>query len=287
MADPLATEASPVGVLTGKSVIVTGAGRGLGRSFAIDAAREGADVVVNDVDSAEAGRVVEEIQALGRSAVLSAGSVADWESAAATVKACVKAFGRVDGLVNSAGVFFPKPPWEASEAEARTTVEVNLLGCVFMGTHAIRQMRRQQAGSIVNITSSAQMGIAGMGVYCATKGALASLTYSWALDLAGCGIRVNAFAPSARTRMSADSPAQLRSPGENAPVVTYLLSDLAERVRGQVVQFHRGELALVAHPRLSGHRASGTHWSARTVAERLGPLLATHAEPCGWELEQS
>ena len=272
-----------MGVLDGEAVIVTGAGRGLGRAFALDAAREGASVLVNDVDAA-ADAVAAEIVAAGGRALAVRGSVASWEDAARIVEGCVEAFGQLDGLVNNAGVIHKCPPWEEAEAQIRRTIEINLMGAIFVGSHALRVMASQQRGSIVNITSSAQMGVPIRGTYSATKGALAALTYSWAIDAAEHDVRVNGFAPSALTGITDPRRTQLPpAPEENAPIVTYLLSGLAAQITGQILQYRAGDIVLVDHPKLSAHAATGrTDWTARSIAREFGPMLTENLEPVGW-----
>src|ERR1700754_4796570 len=128
-----------MGCLEGKSVIVTGAARGLGRAYALDAAREGAAVLVNDLGD-HVAEVAKEIVDGGGKAIANVGSVASWDSAKAIVDDCVGAFGRLDGLINNAGVIYRTKPHEETEEQALTTVNVNLLGAIFVGTHALRVM---------------------------------------------------------------------------------------------------------------------------------------------------
>jgi NAD(P)-dependent dehydrogenase (short-subunit alcohol dehydrogenase family) len=272
-------------VLDGKAVIVTGAGQGLGRAFALDAAAEGASVVVNDIDGEAAEKVVAEIAEAGGRAVPVVGSVADWNGAGDLVAACLKEYGAVDGLVNNAGVLNLTHPWDESEQSIRHVVEVNMLGALFVGTHAVRAMVDQGSGSIVNITSSAQLGLSTMGTYGATKGALASLTYSWSVDLAGYFIRVNAYAPVARTAMAEMSPVlppDMPDPVDNAAIVTYLLSDLSDGITGQVIQRRGNRLVVLAHPRLTDHGAEADAWTVDTVVEQFAPVLRQRQEPVGY-----
>jgi NAD(P)-dependent dehydrogenase (short-subunit alcohol dehydrogenase family) len=279
-----------MGVLDGKAVIVTGAGQGLGRAYALDAAAEGASVVVNDIHAAAAETVAAEIAGDGGRAVPVIGSVADWDRAGDLVAVCLKEYGAVDGLVNNAGVLNLTPPWDESEMSIRRVVEVNLLGALFVGTHAVRAMMDQGSGSIVNITSSAQLGLSTMGTYGATKGALASLTYSWSVDLGEYFIRVNAYAPVARTAMADMSPVlppDIPDPADNAAIVSYLLSDLADGITGQVVQRRGNRLVVLAHPRLTEHGAEADAWTVDTVVDRFDPVLRQHQEPVGYAIRSS
>src|SRR5438132_999444 len=167
-------------------------------------------------------------------------------------------------------------------------VEINLLGAGFVGTHAIKEMREQGSGSIVNATSSAQLGMPSLGVYGATKGALASLSYSWAVDLEPAGIRVNAFSPVADTYMSWKGgvpQGRLPSPEDNAPAVTFLLSSLADGVTGQVLQRRLPNgLVIMSHPAHTEHAAEVEVATAEGVAAALGPVLRAHVQPLGWRV---
>jgi NAD(P)-dependent dehydrogenase (short-subunit alcohol dehydrogenase family) len=271
-------------LLAGKAVIVTGAGTGLGRAYALDAAAHGASVVVNDHDEDTARVVTAEIAASGGTAVVAVGSVSSWSDAEALVRTCRATFGTVDGLVNNAGVIRLHEPWDADEAGIRAMVETNLMGAAFVGVHALRVMAEQGSGSIVNNTSSAQLGLPLMAVYGATKGALASLTYGWALALASRGVRANAYSPVADTAMITGTPmnhVRLPTPEENAPVVTYLLSDLAAGVTGQVVQRREDSLVVMSHPDLTEHTTTPAAWTVEAVHRGLGPLLERGRQPVG------
>ncbi|NDH53922.1 MAG: SDR family NAD(P)-dependent oxidoreductase [Betaproteobacteria bacterium] len=181
--------------LEGQAVVITGAARGLGAAYARLAAAEGARVVVNDIDAAGAEAVAAQICSAGGEACASGANIARWDHAAALVQLCVDRYGAIDGLVNNAALFRMARP-EEEEAEAvRALIEVNVLGTLHCGVHALRHMLLRRRGSIVNITSGAQAGSSLQGAYGASKGAVASLTYSWALDCAASGVRVNAFAP--------------------------------------------------------------------------------------------
>jgi NAD(P)-dependent dehydrogenase (short-subunit alcohol dehydrogenase family) len=278
------TDATVSGSLDGKRIIVTGAGDGLGRAYAVYLAAQGARVVVNDVDAARAAAVAGEITAAGGTAAPAGYSVAQWDGAARIVQLCVSEFGAVDGLVNNAGVIRVEDPWTADEASVMAMISVNLAGTVFAGVHAIRQMIAQGGGAIVNITSSAQLGLPKLAVYGATKGAIASLTYSWALDTAPHGIRVNAYSPVAETAMTTHNPlprAGLPSPADNAPVVAYLLSDLCSDVTGQVIQRRGDNLVIMTHPDLTHYTAPAHPATIQTLHASFGPVLRAGTQPVG------
>ena len=275
-----------MGMLEGKAIVITGAGRGLGRGYALEAVRQGASVVVNDVDAAEAEAVVAEIAAAGGSAVAHTESIATWEGAGSVIQACVGAFGRLDGLMNNAGILYPAASHEEEPERMRRIVEINLLGAMYVGTHAMRVMVEQGHGTIVNNASSSHYGVPGLASYSATKGALATLTYCWSIDMEPYGIRVNAFSPSAYTRMSdgAGNAVALQAPPieRNVPAVIYLLSDASEGITGQIVQLRGQDLVVVAHPTLTDASATADEWTPELVAERFDPVLRANLEPVGW-----
>ncbi|MFD1051399.1 SDR family NAD(P)-dependent oxidoreductase, partial [Kibdelosporangium lantanae] len=146
-------------------------------------AHAGAAVVVNDIDGDLAERTAENIRSQGGRVVASSHTVADPAEAQAIVNLCVREFGKVDGLVNNAGLNYEAFPWDEDIDQVRELVEVNVLGVMYTGIAAARQMRAQGGGSIVNVSSGAHLGQRKLGIYAASKGAVASLTYSWALDM--------------------------------------------------------------------------------------------------------
>lgn len=292
-----------MGVLDGKAVVITGAGRGLGRAYALDAARHGAAVVVNDIDEDTARAVVAEIEAAGGQAVADSHSVADWAAAEALVARCEEAFGAIDGLVNNAGLFYVGDPWDEEEQRLRRLIEVNVLGSLFCATHALRRMKARGQGSIVNVTSGAHAGIPRMAIYGASKGAVASYTYSAAMDAMAHGVRVNAVSPIGTTRMSmatatgrvsdevewdADAEQALQGqrprqvpPERVAPLVTYLLSDLAAGVTGQVVRLEDRQLGLFEHPILVDPVEERAEWTPELVAEAFRTAFKGRLRPVG------
>ncbi|GIH67967.1 SDR family NAD(P)-dependent oxidoreductase [Sphaerimonospora thailandensis] len=280
-------DTAPRGRLTGKAIVVTGAGRGLGAAYARLAAAEGASVIVNDVDGEAAASIAAEIGAIGDDS-----DIATWEGAGRLIEACRSAYGRIDGLVNNAGIFHLAHPREQDPAEFRRMIEVNLLGTAYCGLHAIRAMLGQPGGgSVVNVTSGSQAGSAAMGAYGASKGGVASLTYCWAADLAGTAVRVNAVSPNAHTRMADTFERYLgerargqnvgKSPATNAPAVVYLLSDAAAGIHGQVVRVDGDELSLMTHPGVAMPAVRMPAWTVAAVAAAFDDELARRQQPLG------
>lgn len=274
--------------LAGKVVVVTGAGRGLGRAYALDAARAGAAVVVNDVDGAAARSVVAETA--GGTAIASAHSVTEPGAVRALLQLAVTSFGRLDGMVVNAGRYHEALPWAEDTEEVRADVDVNVLGGIYCLAEVARVLAAAGRGSIVIASSAGALGSRRIMTYAATKGALASLTYAAALDLADRGVRVNAIAPVALTRMTASAfgrqvvPAgagsalldglEERAPERIAPLVTYLLSDAAAGVTGQLVRFDGNKLALLPQPALADLEAvTADDWTTTSIAAAFaGPL---------------
>jgi NAD(P)-dependent dehydrogenase (short-subunit alcohol dehydrogenase family) len=260
-------------MLHGKGILITGAGQGLGRAYALACAGHGAGVVVNDIDGDAAQAVVDEIRSRDGRAVAAAGSVADWEQAGAAVRRCIEAFGACHGLVNNAARFHTAAPWDEDEQRLRSIVAVNVLGPLNCGTHAMRLMREQRGGAIVNIVSGAQLGIAGMSAYGATKGAVTAMTLTWALEGAEHGIRVNALSPLAQTRITPDDGRGDRpDPDSVAPMVVALLSDEVA-VTGQVFRFDGRRLSIYEPMRLRNDAHLGDGWTAARLAAAVDGML--------------
>jgi NAD(P)-dependent dehydrogenase (short-subunit alcohol dehydrogenase family) len=276
-----------VGLLAGKAVVITGAGRGLGAAYAAHAAAAGAAVVVNDIDGEQAEAVAARIVEQGGRAVLSVASVADPDQASGIIQRCLSEFGRVDGLVNNAAVQHLALPWDERPDAARALIEVNVLGVLYCGVAAARVMCVQRAGSIVNISSGSSFGQRALGAYAASKGAVASLTYSWALDLAELGVRVNGVCPLAWTRMVERHHAaqarvtRQRTPDRVAPLITYLLSDRAEGITGQLIRFTGDQLHIVRQPAIKEPVLRRAHWTTDDIAAAFDDVLDGHLEPFG------
>ncbi|WP_216215564.1 SDR family NAD(P)-dependent oxidoreductase [Amycolatopsis aidingensis] len=277
-------------MLEGKAVVVTGAGRGLGEAFAIHLAQAGAAVVVNDIDADLAERTAENIRAHGGRAVASADTVTDPTRAQAIVDLCVREYGTISGLVNNAGVNYEASPWQEDPEQVRELIEVNVLGVIYTGTAAARAMvEHGGGGSIVNVSSGASLGQRKLGTYAASKGAVASLTYSWALDLEEAGIRVNAVCPLAHTRMVWKSERSLRNcppertPSRIAPLVLYLLGDSSDGITGQLIRCNGPQLHLVGQPFLKAPILERAVWDTDSIRQAFDEVFSAHLEPYGLE----
>nr|WTB30770.1 3-oxoacyl-ACP reductase [Streptomyces sp. NBC_00830] len=262
--------------LDGLSAVVTGAGRGLGRTEALELARLGASVVVNDYGqpgrdgSGEASAApAEEIRVAGGRAVAHLGDVSDHEQARALVELAVSAYGKLDILVNNAGILRDRMVFSMTEDEWDSVIRVHLKGH-FNTTHfaASRwRARSKESGSpvygrIVNTSSEAFLaGSAGQPNYAAAKGGIVGLTTSTALALAKYGVTANAICPRARTRMTEDVFAGFEEPADGrldalapehvSPLVGYLASPAAAKVNGQLLVVHGGMVAIVERPRVA------------------------------------
>ncbi|MEU3988714.1 3-oxoacyl-ACP reductase [Streptomyces platensis] len=266
--------------LEGLTAIVTGAGRGLGRAEALELARLGAHVVVNDygqpgrdgsgeASSAPAEDVVAEIRAAGGTAVAHLGDVADHAQARALVRLAVETYGQLDILVNNAGILRDRMVFSMTEDEWDAVIRVHLKGH-FNTTHfaAVHWRERAKAaggpvhGRIVNTSSEAFLaGSAGQPNYAAAKGGIVGLTTSTALALGKYGVTANAICPRARTRMTEDVFAGFQEPKDGAldplapehvaPLVGYLASPAAARVNGQLLVVHGGMVAIAERPRIA------------------------------------
>jgi len=241
----------------GRVAIITGAGGGLGRSHALELARRGAHVLVNDLGGAVDGsgssqsaadRVVDEITALGGTAAANHDSVATAEGGKAIVQAAIDAFGRVDILVNNAGILRDKAFHKMDDTMIQSVIDVHLKGALYVSQPAYRLMREQGYGRIVNTSSASGLfGNFGQANYGAAKAGLAGLTRVLALEGASHGVKVNAIAPIAATRMTEDILGPLAekvSPDSVSPLVAYLAHEDCS-VNGHVYSVAGGRVARI------------------------------------------
>jgi NAD(P)-dependent dehydrogenase (short-subunit alcohol dehydrogenase family) len=276
-----------MGILDQKRAIVTGAGRGLGRAYAMALAAEGARVVVNDLDVREAEGVVAEIAAAGGTALVSGDDVGDWAAAGRLVARCLEAFGGLEVVVNNAGFTRAVPIWEETEEGFDRLVRANLKGTFNVTRHALDHLVPRRYGSIINVSSGAQAGYVPRSIYAATKAGVAGFTYTWALELAPHNIRVNALSPTAQTRMSeitlaeGEEPPPLRRPENIAPLVVYLASDEAAWITGQVFRMTGYILSLFSHPKPIHPTEAEGAWTLATLRERLPREFRERLEAVG------
>ena len=287
--------------LDGKVMLVTGAGGGIGRAIAMEAAKAGASVVVNDIgaaldgqreSSAAAQETVAEIEKAGGRAVANGDDVTDPVGAQAMVKQATDAFGRLDAVVNNAGIlrdcFFHKMTYENFDA----VVKVHLYGTFNVSRAAADVMREQGSGSLIHMTStSGLIGNLAQANYSAAKLGITALSKSLALDLQRWNIRSNCIAPFAWSRMTSsikvDSPEQEErvnrmkemSPEKIAPVALYLASDEGADTTGQVFAVRNNEIFLISQPRPVRSVQRGEGWSLDSVRSHAIPALRSSYVP--------
>jgi len=293
------------GFVKDKVVLVTGAGGGIGRDFALALAREGARVVVNDLgasvngegqDIARAQGVVDEIRAAGGVAVANGDSVADWDAANRMVALAVDTFGRIDCVINNAGILRDRFFHNMTAEEWRAVIDVHLNGAFYVSRAAAPHFKAQQSGSYIHMVStSGLIGNFGQANYSAAKLGIAALSKSIAMDMARFNVRSNCISPFAWSRMIGAIPTetpeqqarverlQKMETGKIAPLAVFLASDAAAGVSGQVFAVRANEIFLMSQMRpLRGmHTAEG--WTPRSVAERVIPAL----QPSFYKLDRS
>ena len=284
-----------MGILDGKATVVTGAGRGLGRAYAMAMAREGAPVVVNDIDADEAEKTVADIKAEGGLALVNADNIVDSNSARRMVGQCVDEYGKIDVLVNNAGIYPRALFAEETEAQIDSILAVNVKGTLNAARSALDAMVPRKQGSIINVSSGAQSGLIGLCVYGASKAAVAGFTRCLALEMAEHNIRVNALSPLAVGRFVRDALAEGEPlptgpgqyPPENvAPLCVFLASDEASYVTGQVVRLEGDTLSLLSHPKIVFPAIHETGWSVEEISRLFKETLGSHLQPVGIRAEQ-
>lgn len=299
-------------MLSGKTAIVTGAANGIGRATALELARLGANVVVNDLSVSIDGResegnaaqaVVDEIVQAGGQATANGDSVADYAGAQRMVQQAMDTFGGLDIVVNNAGIVRDKMFFRLTPEDFDAVVQVHLYGTFNVSRAAAEQFKAQNGGSFIHMTSnSAVIGNRGQSNYCAAKLGIVGLSKAIALDMASFNVRSNCISPLAWSRMSATIPpktdaqakfiAKIKRMGPEtiAPLVGYLASDAAAEVSGQIFAVRLNEIFLMSQSRpvRSVHCSDG--WEAESIAAHgMAALKAsfmpldTSAEVFAWD----
>ena len=281
--------------LDGKVIVVTGAGRGIGREIALLTAAEGAKVVVNDpgvasdgsgTNAAPAEEVVEELKKRGGTAVANFESVAEALPASKIIKQAVDTYGKLDGVVNNAGILRDAIFHRMSVEAFESVIKVHLLGSFYTSHAAARIFREQESGAFVHFTStSGLIGNFGQANYAAAKLGIVGLSKSIALDMERFNVRSNCVSPFAWSRLIGTIPTeteeekarvarmQQMGPEKIAPLSVFLLSDAAKDVTGQIFAVRMNEIFLMgqSRPLRSIHRDGG--WTPQTIAEHGMPAL--------------
>ena len=282
-----------MGMLEGKVVAVTGAGRGVGREIALLCAAHGAAVVVNDPgvggggeggDDGPAQQTVDDIVAAGGKAYANLASVADPAGATSIIEDAVQRFGRIDAVVNNAGILRDAIWHKMSFEDWRAVIDVHLNGAFLVSKAATPYFRDQQSGSFIHFTStSGLIGNIGQANYSAAKLGIVGLSQSIALDMARAGVRSNCIAPFAWSRMTASIPAETPEQMERverlktmsadkiAPLVVYLASDASKNVSNQIFSVRKNEIVLFGKPRPVRSMTRVEGWTPEAIADELIP----------------
>jgi 3-oxoacyl-[acyl-carrier protein] reductase len=291
--------------LTGKVIIITGSGRGLGQAYALWLAKKGASIVVNDVDEAGAQETTQQILAHGGSATSVIAPVGDTETAERLVSAAVTEFGRLDALISNAGVLRDRVTWKMSDDDFDAVIKTHLRGTFLCGREVIKHLREQETGGRIIVIGSpaGQLGSFGQSNYAAAKAGLVAMARTWSLELARDNITANAVIPTAMTAMTATIPmykdwaedfAQgkelpplarqehaLGSPEDVAPLLEWLVSDASADVTGQAIGIGGDRLTLYSHPTEFVNEIHQGGWSAASINDTWVSSLESQAQPSG------
>ncbi len=283
------------GMMDGKVAVVTGAGGGIGREIAIMMAGQGAKVIVADIGASLSGeggstspaqQTKQMIEQKGGAAEICTESVASWGSARKIIQAALDHYGRIDAVVNNAGILRDVIFHKMTEDDWLSVISVHLNGSFFVSRAAAEHYRAQESGSYVHITStSGLIGNVGQSNYAAAKLGITALSKSIALDMKRYNVRSNCLSPWAWSRMTSSIPTttaeqkaaveklQQMTPDKNAPLAVYLSSDAAKDVTGQVFGTRMNEIYLFSSPRPIRivHRADG--WTPERIAESCIPAM--------------
>ena len=285
------------GICEGRTAIVTGAGGGLGRQYALLLANEGARVVVNDINPDAANVVVEEIVAAGGEAAADTGDITDYEASGRIVRSALDRFGGLDVVVNNAGICRDRMFTSLTEDDWDQVMAVHLKGHFCISSHATKHWRAEsKAGAEVNArlinTSSGAglLGSMGQSNYSAAKGGILSLTLVQAVELGRYGVTANALAPVARTGMTEDVFADMMKkpedgsfdtydPANVAPLVAWLASAASKNVTGRCFELLGGRLSLADGWRVGPLRDKGARWTPDEIGETIEQLVAEATPP--------
>ncbi len=283
--------------LTGKVAIVTGSGGGIGRAVAVAMARAGASIVINDIgtslqgqghSNAPAAETLALVEQAGGRGVISTDSVSEWSSAQKIVQAALDSFGRVDIVVNNAGIVRDAIFHKMDPQDWRAVIDVHLHGSFNVSRAAAGPFRQQESGAYIHMTSgSGLIGMVGQANYSAAKLGITALSKVIALDMGRYNVRSNCIAPIAWSRMTDSIPDDTEekralidklkrmTPDKNAPLAVYLASDAARHVNAQIFAIRLNEIYLMGQSRMlrSIHRSEG--WTPEAIAEHAIPALAS------------
>jgi NAD(P)-dependent dehydrogenase (short-subunit alcohol dehydrogenase family) len=293
------------GFVKDKVVLVTGAGGGIGREFALALGREGAKVVVNDLgasldgvgrDSERAHSVVDEIKAAGGEAIANGESVADWDAAARMVQLAVDTYGRIDCVINNAGILRDRFFFNMSKEDWHQVIDVHLHGTFYVSRAAATHFKAQQSGAYVHIVStSGLIGNLAQANYSAAKLGIAALSKSIAMDMAKFNVRSNCISPFAWSRMISSIPTetpeqqarverlQKMESSKIAPLAVYLASDQGAGVSGQLFAVRANEIFLMSQSRPIRAMHTDQGWTPESIADRAMPAF----KPSFYKLDRS